>query len=87
MKRAVLTTSFTLTTLKDGRTELLKLWLLLPNCGEGEKAFLGVADARGRQGVDDVISEEVAISRAVARGFTVTTHDEWMARIDARGAA
>jgi hypothetical protein len=87
VKRAVLTTSYTHTELKGGRVELLKLWLLLPRCGDGERSFLGVASDMGHAGVVDVITAEEALSRAVARGFTVETHDEWMARIDARGAA
>lgn len=88
MKHAVLTTSFTRTELRGGGHALLKLWLLLPNCGDGEKTFVGVADARGHEGVVDVITEAEAVARAERAGFTVTTHDEWMKRLDAlRGAA
>lgn len=88
MKRAVLTTSFTRTELRGGGHALLKLWLLLPDCGDGEKTFVGVADARGHEGVVDVVTESEAVARAERRGFTVTTHDEWMRQLDAlRGAA
>ncbi len=70
-KQATLTTCYEYTELRDGRRPLLKLWLLLPRCGDGERAFLGVAGDMGHPGVE-LTTAATATYRAEAAGFAVT---------------
>lgn len=68
-RSATLTTCYEYTELRDGSRQMLKLWLLMPRCGDGERRFLGVASAMGAVGVVDVINAQEAEARARRAGY------------------